>query len=97
MIVGDGEDGGDDALAGALADQRGIATGAQRQRQRIEQDRFAGAGLAGQHRHRRRQLDAQLVDDDDVADGQGGEHRAAGAVRPCLPPNALLIHDPLFS
>ena len=47
------EHGGDLALLGALAHQRRVAARAERQREGIEQDRFAGAGLAGQHRQAR--------------------------------------------
>ncbi len=41
---------GDLALLRALTHQRGVAAAAERQRERVEQDRLAGAGLAGQHR-----------------------------------------------
>ena len=38
------------ALLDAMPNQARIATRAERQRKGIEQDRFAGAGLAGEHR-----------------------------------------------
>ena len=62
-------------LLGALANQAGIAAGAQRERERIEQDRFAGAGLAGQHRKARREIDIEAVDQDDVSDREPGQHQ----------------------
>ncbi len=62
-------------LLGTLADQAGIAAGAQRQREGIEQDRLAGAGLAGQHRQTRREIDIEAVDQDDVSDRKPGQHQ----------------------
>ena len=61
-------------LLGALADQAGIAARAEREREGIEQDRFAGAGLAGQHRQPGGEIDVEPVDQDDVADRKPGEH-----------------------
>ena len=69
--------GGHLALLRPLAHQRGIAARAQGKRERIKQDRFAGAGLAGQHGKPFGQIDIEPVDQDDVTDGQPGEHRAA--------------------
>ncbi len=65
---------GDLALLGALAHQRGVAAGAQRQRKGIEQDRLAGAGLAGQHGKARHEIDVEPVDQNDVADRKPGQH-----------------------
>ncbi len=64
------------ALLGALAHQRDVAAGAERQRKGIEQDRLAGAGLAGQHGEAGGEIDIEPVDQDDVADGEPGEHDA---------------------
>jgi hypothetical protein len=61
-------------LFGALADQAGIAARAERQREGIEQDRLAGAGLPGQHRETRREIDVEAVDQDDVSDREPGQH-----------------------
>ena len=52
----------------------GVAAPAQRQGQAVEQDRFAGAGLAGEHRQPTREVDVQPFDQNDVADRQGDEH-----------------------
>ena len=48
MIFAEIESGDHLALLGALAHHRGVAARAERQRESIEQDRFAGAGLARQ-------------------------------------------------
>ena len=68
------EGGGHLALLGAVAHQRDVAARAQRQREGIEQDRLAGAGLAGQHRQAAREIDIEPIDQDDVADREPGEH-----------------------
>ena len=65
---------GDLALRGAVAHQRRVAARAERQRQGIEQDRFAGAGLAGQHRKPGGKVDVQPFDQDDIADRQMRQH-----------------------
>ena len=65
---------GDLALLGALAHQGGVAAGAQRQREGVEQDRLAGAGLAGQHGKARREIDVEPVDQNDVSDRESGQH-----------------------
>ena len=75
------------ALFGAVAHQAGIAAAAERQREGIEQDRLAGAGLAGQHRQSGRIVDVEPFDENDVADREAREHsvlrsfRGAGAAR----------------
>ena len=63
------------SFAGAVAHQRHIAARAERECKGIEQDRLAGAGLAGQHRKAGRKIDVEPIDQDDVADGEAGEHR----------------------
>ncbi len=83
VVIRHGEDGGDVALPHAGADQRGIAARAQREGERIQQDRLAGAGLAGEHRHSRPEVHAQPVDDDDVADGEGDQHPGGPGASPC--------------
>ena len=65
---------GDLALLGALAHQGGVAARAQRQREGIEQDRLAGAGLAGQHGKPGREIEVEPVDQNDVADREPGQH-----------------------
>jgi hypothetical protein len=42
--------------------------GPERQRESVEQDRLAGAGLAGEHRETAREVDVEPVDQHDVAD-----------------------------
>src|SRR5579871_6269479 len=57
-----------------MADKAGIAATAERQREGIEQNRFAGAGLAGQDREPPIELDIEPFDQDDVADRQTRQH-----------------------
>ncbi len=66
-------------LLGALAHQRGVAAGAERQREGIEQDRLAGPGLAGQDRKAGGEIDVEPVDQDDVADREPGKHGDCGS------------------
>src|ERR1700727_1614022 len=74
MILRQVESGDHLALLGALAHHRGIAARAERQRESIEQDRFAGAGLAGERGKADTEIDVQAIDQDDVADGKPSEH-----------------------
>ena len=64
-------------------DARGVGVGAhhlfagplaQRKRQRVEDNRFAGAGLTGEDVEARRELHAQAVDDRKVGNGEFGKH-----------------------
>ena len=83
MIAGHLENGGDLSLLHALAHQRLVAAGAQRQREGVEQDRLAGAGLAGEHGKPFGEIDVEPVDQDDVADRKSGEHGGAGQMQSC--------------
>ena len=65
---------GDLALFHAMTDEAGVAAAAERQRKGIEQDRFARAGFAGQHRQAAGKLDIEPFDQDDVTDRQTGQH-----------------------
>jgi hypothetical protein len=65
---------GDLPLLRALTHQRGVAARAQRQREGVEQDRLAGAGLAGQHRQARGEIEVEPVNQHDVADREPGQH-----------------------
>jgi len=49
---------------------------AEQQRQRIEQDRLAGAGFAGEHGEAAVELELERIDDDKVADRQQAQHRS---------------------
>jgi hypothetical protein len=68
MIAGNVKGGRDIALLGTLPHQAGIAARAERERKGVQQDRFARAGFAGQHRQPGRQVDVEPVDEDDIAD-----------------------------
>src|SRR5471032_2914490 len=52
----------------SLADESAVAARSKRQRQRVEQNGFAGAGFAGENRQSRRELKIKLIDQDYVAD-----------------------------
>ncbi len=68
------EHGADLALRLAVPHQRPVPARAERQRKRVEQDRFARAGLAGEDRQAAGKLQIQLIDQHDVADRKPGEH-----------------------
>ena len=74
MALGHVEHGRDLALLGAVAHEAGIAAAAERQRESIEQDGFARAGFAGQHREATGELDIEPFDQDDVTDRQTRQH-----------------------
>ena len=74
MVVRDGELGGDRGLLGAGAHQAGIGAPPERQPERIEQDRLAGAGLAGQDAQPRPEGERQPVDQNDIADRDSEQH-----------------------
>ena len=59
-------------LAGAH--QPAVGPRAEHQAQRVEQDRLARAGLAGQHAQPAGEVEVQRLDQDDVADGEPGQH-----------------------
>ena len=80
MLAGKLEDGDHLALLHALAHQALVAARAQGQRKGVEQDRLAGAGLAGQHGQAVGEIDVEPVDQDDVADRESGEHGFPQAV-----------------
>ncbi len=66
--------GGDFGAIAAAAHHASIAPFTQRQRQRIDQYRFARAGLAGQRGESRGEFQFQRGDDDEIADGQKFQH-----------------------
>jgi hypothetical protein len=68
------EGGGDDRLRGALPHQPGIAARAQRQPERIEQDRLARTGLAGQHAETFVEIEVERLDQHHVTNGKRGQH-----------------------
>ena len=60
---------------GSFAHDAGVAAAAERELERVDEDRLAGAGLAAQHRQPRREIDLEGVDDDEVADRETVQHR----------------------
>ena len=72
---------GDFGALGAVTHDFGAGASAGREQQRIDQDRFAGAGLAGEHGQARAELQLDGVDDREVADlnmQQHGERQSCG-------------------
>ena len=82
---------GDRGLRGTLADQRAVGAAAEREADRIEQDRLAGAGLAGQHAEPAGELEVEPLDQDEVADREAGQHGAGRSVRALAHPAAAAI------
>ncbi len=89
MVARDIEHSGHLALLDALPHQRLVAAAAQSQRESIEQDRLAGAGLAGEHGKAVGKIDVEPVDQDDVADRKSGEHWP-GCVQGLVPGFAII-------
>ena len=73
------EAGGNAGLRLPCPDQAAIGAGAERQPQRIEQDRLARAGFTGEDGQAGAELQVQRLDQHDIADGKRGQHGA------CLP------------
>ena len=99
------EDGDDLGPLRALAHHARIGTLAEGERERIDQDRFAGARLAGEGGKSGGKLKVERVDDGEVADGEVQEHFDAlgrarptrgiykGAVPPCSRPQVERVDD----
>ena len=58
----------------SFANQPGLGTLAQHGSQRIDEDRFARTGFAGQHGETRLEFQVEPVDDDKISDTQGAQH-----------------------
>ena len=54
--------------------QAGLCPPAERQAERVQQDRLAGPGLAGQHAEPRAKGESEPIDQHDIADGQAEQH-----------------------
>ena len=74
MAFGDVEGGRDLGLIGAGAQQPAVRPVAERQAERIQQDRLAGTGLAGQRAQARGEFQLKPVDQNDVADRETAQH-----------------------
>jgi len=70
-------------LGAVAAGAHGAAVGAiaQYQAQGVEQDGFAGAGFAGEHGHAGDELQFQVFDQGEIADGEVLEHGSGELVR----------------
>ena len=73
------EGGGDGGLRLAGPDHARFGPAAEREAEAVEQDRLARAGFARQRREARTKGEVQALDQHHVADGEAGEHAAAGA------------------
>src|SRR4030081_256317 len=74
MALRDIKHSGNLTLLHAVADQARIAAATERQRERIKENGFARAGLAGQHRKAAGKLDIEPFDQDDVTDRKTRQH-----------------------
>jgi hypothetical protein len=72
MIGSQLETRGDLTLARTAPHQRSIAAAADGEGEGVKQDRFSGAGLAGEHAKSGTEFEIELVDQNDVADRQSG-------------------------
>ena len=75
MIFGGLEHGRDLTLLFSRPYKPAVAAAAKGQHQGIQQDGFAGPGLARQDRHSGTEPQVQFFDQDNVADDQLGEHQ----------------------
>ncbi len=82
MVAADDELRGNCRLLGAGPHQAGIGAPSERQAERVEQDRFAGAGLAGQHAQARPEGERQPVDQNHIANRQADEHAEGLIAKP---------------
>ena len=71
------EDRADIGAFAALAQHAGIAARAQRQRQRVHQNRLAGPGFTRKYGEARLELDLGAVDDHEIPDMQGTQHEGS--------------------
>src|SRR5581483_8345672 len=105
ITAGRFEHGGRRCLTGAGSHCCASATAsAGRETEGVEQDGLAGTRLAGQHIETRRELQARLLDEHDVANGQRREHSRNGCDDGwatiesdrsySIRPKVLLSHEP---
>ena len=71
------EGGGDDPTLRPAAHQAAVGARAQRQAQRVQQDRLARPRFSGQHAQPAVEFDRERLDQDDVADGERAQHGCA--------------------
>ncbi len=70
------------AKLGAMAHEARLSLSSERQRKSVQQDGFAGARLAGQNGQPAVKLEVELVDQDNVADGEVYQHRSGAFAGP---------------
>ncbi len=76
MIIAQFKDRGYLTLSNVLAHQRRISARAERQGKSVQKYGFTRTRLARHHGQSRAELKVQPVDQNDVADAQGGQHVA---------------------
>ena len=86
MVASDRELGRYRGLLGPGAHEPGLRAAAERQTQRVQQDRLAGAGLAGQHAQPRAKGEREPIDQHDIANGQAEQHGADDTRPPAAKP-----------
>ena len=74
MIVGEPDFGGDRRHGCARANQAAIGAKAQRQAERVEQDRLARAGLSGEHAEPGLEVELEALDEHDIPDFEVAQH-----------------------
>jgi hypothetical protein len=72
---GNGKVGRDVGAGRAFTHHAGVAAPAQRQLQRVDQDRLAGAGLSRKDGKTRGKLELDRVDNDEIANGERTQHK----------------------
>jgi hypothetical protein len=89
MVEAEFEDRGDLTLRLAFAHERAVAARAKRQGKGVEQNRFASAGLAGKNGEAAAKRKIELIDQDNVADGEVNQHPADVSPRASQPDFAV--------
>ena len=72
---GEFEGGGHARLVFSGTHQPAVGAVAEHQPERVEQDRLARPGFAGEHAEPAAKIEVECLDQHDIADGQAGEHR----------------------
>src|SRR6202022_3269142 len=95
MVAPDRELGRHRRLLGPGPHQPGLRPPAERQAERVQEDRLAGPGLPGQHAQARAKRERESVDQHDIADGQAEQHcgddTSAAAAKPAPSASVLLF------
>ena len=77
VIGGNGELYGDGRLRRAVTNHAAFGAHAERHAERVEQDRFAGSGLAGEDAESGMEGELEALDQDEIPDRQAEQHVTA--------------------